>query len=168
MELKELTEKTLEILEVESVSEISDKLMKIALENETEYHDKFILMFTDLGIDYFQKIFQYNEADRKEKKQDYTPACLGKLVSVLVDNSNTVIDMCAGTGSLTIQKWSQNKSTKFICIEFDERVIPYLMFNLSIRNMNSTIKHQDILSKEVFNEYQIIPGKKYGRVVKKP
>ena len=50
----------------------------------------------DLSIDWLQKIFQYYEADRKDKKQDFTPKSLAELVGLLVGDDTEIVDMCAG------------------------------------------------------------------------
>ena len=51
-------------------------------------------------------IFQYYFADRKEKMQDYTPKSLAVAVAELskTENEKICLDLCAGSGALTIQK----------------------------------------------------------------
>ena len=95
--------------------------------------------------------------------QDYTPVSLAKLVCKLT-NSNEIIDMCAGSGALTIQKWNLNHDALFKLYEFDENVIPYLLFNLCVRNINAEVYNMDVLTQEVFHKYKIIPDEKYSKV----
>ena len=73
MELKELCEKTLEIFKVKSVDDLGESLMKSCVENDIEKFDAFAGLVGDLNVDWLQKIFQYYQADREEKMQDYTP-----------------------------------------------------------------------------------------------
>lgn len=35
-------------------------------------------------------VYQYYMADREKKKQDFTPVCLGKLMSKLVGSADTI------------------------------------------------------------------------------
>jgi type I restriction enzyme M protein len=74
LELKELTEKTLAIFDCQSVEDLGDSLM-MALEDESKLQAFCDLVDNDLTKDWLQMIFQYYQADRKDKKQDYTPKC---------------------------------------------------------------------------------------------
>ena len=105
MELKELKEKTLEIFDIENINELSEKLYEVCTNNKKEYLKKFKDLVGDLSVDWLQKIFQYYEADRENKGQDYTPITMAKLVSELAqeENEEICLDMCAGSGALTIQ-----------------------------------------------------------------
>ena len=118
----------------------------------------------DLSKDYLQMIYQYYIADRKEKKQDFTPKCLAQFLGMLVGNEDEIVDLCAGSGALTIQKWQQNPDTIFRCYELDERVIPYLLFNLVIRNVNANVCRADALQFEVYDQWVIRKGEKYGKI----
>jgi len=168
MELKKLTEKTLEIFGAESTGELVLNIMKTVETNDFNIYQKFEELVEDLSIDWLQKIFQYYLADRKEKKQDYTPKSLAKLMAkiALKNNDGLIVDMCAGSGALTIQAWNLNKDLEFECLEYDEKVLPILIFNMAIRNIRSTVKHMDVLQDEILNIYKIEPTEKYGKVVK--
>jgi len=72
--------------------------------------------------------------------------------------------MCAGSGALTIQKWNTNNSLEFVCMEFDKKVISYLLFNLAIRNINAIVLHSDVLSNETFKAYEVKKSDTYGIV----
>lgn len=81
MELKELTEKTLQLLEIEDTNEMSEKLFEVVSNNNAQVYEQFCgLVDNDLSVDWLQKIFQYYQADRKEKMQDYTPKRIDKTV----------------------------------------------------------------------------------------
>lgn len=162
MELKELSEKTLEILGIKSINELSDALYRACKNNDISVLSDFSDMVQDLQIDWLQKIFQYYEADRKKKKQDYTPKSLAEFCGRLIGNDTEIIDMCAGSGALTIQKWNLNHDAKFILYEIDEKVIPYLLFNMMLRNIRCKIYHSDVLQEEVFHVYEISKGEQFG------
>jgi type I restriction enzyme M protein len=163
IELKELTEKTLEIFDCQSVEDLSTALME-SLEDENKLQAFSEIVGNDLTKDWLQMIFQYYQADRKEKKQDYTPKCLAQFLSRLIGDSVESIDMCAGSGALTIQRWVENPDTVFQCYEIDETVIPYLLFNLVIRNISATVSQCDILQDELYKTWIITKGEKYGKI----
>ena len=163
MELKELTEKTLKLLEIESTDEMSKRLFDVVRNNDIHVYEHFCeLIENDLSVDWLQKIYQYYQADRKEKMQDYTPKTLADFMGLLAGESEIVIDMCAGSGALTIQKWNRNHDLDFVCYEFDENVIPFLLFNMVLRNIKCKIYHSDVLQNEIFHTYKISPGDKFG------
>lgn len=168
MELYELTQNFKEIFGVSELSEAPKSVMSVLNNAHTEVLDKWLEMYPNLSKDYFQPIFQYYLADRKEKMQDYTPVCLGKLCANLtnVRNAKSCYDMCAGSGSLTIQAWNLNKSIDFVCEELDDNVIPFLLLNLSIRNINAVVINGNILTGERFKAYKVTSGEKYSEVKK--
>lgn len=168
MELKELTDKTLKLFKATTTNMLLEKIYKVCINNETDIYNKFKeLVDNDLETDYLQKIFQYYEADRENKGQDYTPKCLSKLVAKLSQDvhESECLDLCAGSGTLTIQKWITNNNLKFVCKEYDSKVIPCLLFNLSIRNIEGTVEQIDVLQNETLNKYKIIKGEEFGKVV---
>ena len=166
MELKQLTEETFKIFDVNSTKELKNRLFEVCKKNETQYLKKFKELVKDLSIDWLQKIFQYYEADRENKGQDYTPKCLAKLVSKLsqVDGKEECLDMCAGSGALTIQKWNDNNNLKFELEEFDENVIPFLLFNMMLRNIEYEVKQKDVLQDETYHIYKINKGEEFGEL----
>lgn len=165
MELKRLVEEVKLIFGVKDITELRDILLDIVLDNKIECYQKFKELVEDLSVDWLQKIYQYYEADRKEKKQDYTPTSLAKFVSKLsASNEDTVLDMCAGSGALTIQKWNENKNLKFICEEFDDNVIPFLLFNLSIRNIEAIVIQKDVLEDKEYKRYKVIKSEEFATV----
>lgn len=168
MELKNLTEKTLEIFDAGSTDELVLNIMKTVETNDFNVYQKFEEMVKDLSTDWLQKIYQYYLADRKDKKQDYTPKSLAKLMAKLAlqNNDGLIVDMCAGSGALAIQAWNLDNDIEFECLEYDEKVLPILLFNMAIRNIRSTVKHMDVLQDEILNIYTIEPTEKYGKVVK--
>lgn len=164
MELKELVDKTLEMFGARNTQELKEKIFEICKSNDEPMFANFKELVGDLSIDWLQKIFQYYEADRKDKKQDYTPKCLAEFCGRLAGEADVVVDMCAGSGALTIQKWGLNKNQKFELYEFDENVIPYLLFNMMLRNIDCTVYQSDVLQDEIFRKYRIEKGTEFGRL----
>lgn len=164
MELKELTDRTLELFGTD-IEHLGNVLMTAVIDNRTDLYDQFCdLVNNDLSVDWLQKIFQYYHADRKEKMQDYTPKCLAQFLSRLIGESAETIDLCAGSGALTIQRWIENPDTVFTLYEIDENVIPYLLFNMAIRNINATVHQSDILQNETVKSWSIRKGERFGKV----
>lgn len=165
MELKELTEKTLELFNSKDTTELIDKLPSYL--NDIDVKSNFKKMVGDLSIDWLQKIFQYYEADRKDKKQDYTPTSIAKLMAKLAlrGNENFITDMCAGSGALTIQCWNLNHDIEAECLELDEKVIPILLFNLAVRNIKATVYQMDVLQQEVLKSWKVVPEGEFGKVI---
>ena len=159
MELKELTEKFKEIF-----GELED--FNLDLLTESNCSKYLELINNDLETDYLQKIWQFYMADRKDKKQDFTPKSLGKLISELTKSTveEWVYDMCSGSGALTIQKWCSNKNLKFVCEELDENLIPFLLFNLKIRNIEGYVINGNVLTKERKTVYKLTQGSKFSEI----
>lgn len=166
MELKQLCKKTTELFRIENISQLLNKLLSVCLENHQEYMEKFVDTVGDLSVDWLQKIFQYYEADRKEKMQDYTPLTLARFLGKLTESEQekSVYDLCAGSGALTIQKWNLNHDLHFVCYEYDKKVIPLLLFNLAVRNIDALVINGDALQDETFTRYTVKRGDKYGTV----
>lgn len=164
MELSELRDKLLSIFEVDSVDAVPSAMMQTVMHrNNRLFHDvKEIL--PDLSCDWLRKVFQYYMADRDEKKQDFTPDSLAVLMARLAGDTDTIVDLCAGSGALTIAAWNVNPGLKFECYELDKRVLPFLLFNLAIRNINATVHHGDVLREIEFATYTIISDEEFSRV----
>lgn len=166
MELKELTKRTLNLFEAKHVSDLGNKLFECVI--NCDYSKMFAfceIVNFDLSVDWLQMIYQYYLAEREKKKQDYTPKSLAVLLSKLIGDSDITVDMCAGSGALTIQRWNEHPDMKFELFEIDDSVIPYLIFNMAVRNINAVIHQSDVLLQEVKQTWQIQKGEKYGKIV---
>lgn len=170
MELTELATKFATMLKIEKFEEASQKLLQVLFSSKNTFFDEWIKTFPDLSVDNLQPIFQYYMADRKEKMQDYTPKSLAKALCSIVgiQNGGKVYDMCAGSGALTIQAWNLNKDCTFICQELDERVIPFLLFNLAIRNISGIVIYGNVLEEEQYTAYRLTKGEKYSEIQEIP
>lgn len=164
MELKELTDRTLELFGVTAPEQLGPALLAACGDPDKirQFRD---LVDGDLSIDWMQKIYQYYLADRKEKKQDYTPASLAQFMGLLAGSSERIVDMCAGSGALIIQKWSQKPDTRFTALEIDENVIPFLLFNMVLRNIQCRIFQRDALTGEdPVRAWNVVKGEEFGRI----
>lgn len=165
IELGKLCKELYRAFECNECQELKGKLFDTVINNDTERFTAFCDIVGDLTTDWLQKIFQYYEADRQEKKQDYTPNSIAKLCAELTETGGkTVYDICAGSGSLTIQKWVKNPDKLFICEELDENVIPYLLFNMAVRNMNGYVVNRDVLTMNCKKVYKLQSGDKFSTV----
>lgn len=164
MELKELTDRTLELFGVDNADDLGSALLE-SIDNTDKLKAFYDLVGGDLSVDWMQMIYQYHLADRKEKKQDYTPKSVAQLMGALIGETDKVVDMCAGSGALIIQKWTQNPNIKFTALEIDENVIPFLLFNMALRNINCRVIQCDVLAGEdAINTWQVTKGEKFGRI----
>ncbi|MEE6710556.1 N-6 DNA methylase, partial [Lacticaseibacillus paracasei] len=123
---------------------------------------------TDVSHDWFSEYFMSVQADRKDKKQDFTPESISKLVNMLVgsNDSSEYYEVAAGTGSMMIQRWQQDRlkhkpwdyrpSMYFYHLEeLGDSALPFLIFNCAIRGMNATIVHGDSLTRAARQVYFI-------------
>lgn len=126
------------------------------------------LLMHDFALDYdwFHHYFQDEHADRKQKKQDFTPNSVGQLLSRMVGAGSPSLDIAAGTGGLTIKKWYQDmrscnpfeyRPSMFLyqAEELSSRSIPFLLFNMAIRGANAIIIHCDTLARTAWGAWFI-------------
>lgn len=166
------TNKINEILGINETYKASDTLLGIMMNKEEREHvfKLFLEEEWNLSYDWFHAYFQEEQADRKVKKQDFTPQSISKLITALTDsdvNDNGMrLDVASGTGGLTIDKWHDDRMKHspfeykpsmyfYQCEELSDRALPFLLFNLSIRGMNATVVHGDSLSREIKQVYFI-------------
>lgn len=156
------------LLEVDESYKASDVLMR-SLMNEVErvqLFNSFLSAESDLSYDWFTDYFQEEHSDRKKNKQDFTPAMLVELCSRLLGKSDLCADICAGTGGLTIRRWVDNPNSSFYCEEYSDRALPFLLFNLAIRNMNAIVWHGDALERGQKGAYKLTQGEKFSSIEK--
>ena len=122
------------------------------------------LLSRDLGCDLLQRIYQYHLADREQNKQDFTPLSIGRLLDRVTPGEGVVYDLCAGSGSLTVQKWSEHRNATFICEELDHRVIPFLLLNLVVRNIDGWVIHRNALTLETSAVYRLKASETFSLV----
>ena len=149
--MKLTTEKINELLGVDDAYKAPEALMNILLNRDKReiVFNRFLEIEKDLTFDWFHEYFQEEHADRKQKKQDFTPNSVGKVLSLILDHSESTLDVAAGTGGLTIKKWwndGQPTNNEYLCEELSDRAVPFLLFNLMIRGMKAQVIHGDSLS----------------------
>lgn len=158
-ELKAVCDELVKFFDLEQVEDLADVLYRtLFADNKNEILKQYCEIVEDLETDWLQKIFQYYKADRtKGKSQDYTPPSLGKCLAQLVqyDRVKTALDVCCGSGSLTLQLHKLNKDLEFVCLEFDENVIPFLLFNLCIHDITAVVCQYDVISDRLYKAYKL-------------
>ena len=86
-------------------------------------------------------------------------------MGALIGDADKVVDMCAGSGALIIQKWTQNPNIEVTALEIDENVIPFLLLNMALRNINCKVIQGDALTGEdAISIWQVTKGERFGRI----
>ena len=161
------TDQIQSLLGIDEVFKAPIKLMEI-LFNKSEREDLFMQFLNyekDMSYEWFMNYFEEEQADRKNKKQDFTPLAVSKLLSKLT-SGNSYFEVAAGTGSIMIQAWQEHRLSEnplnykpsnywYHVEELSDRAIPFLLFNMLIRGMNGIVVHGDALSREIKNVYFI-------------
>ena len=175
---KQVTENMLcrvnNLLGISDSYQAPDKMMQL-LKNQAQRKKmflKFLEVFDyDLSYEWFYIYFQEEHADRKNKKQDFTPVCVSRLMSEMFnekqhkDGFDVIEEPAAGTGSTIIAHWYRElkKCTfpwdfrpdnyLYKLTELSDKTIPFLLFNLAIRGMNALVIHGNSLTKVVKNVF---------------
>ena len=156
-----------EILECREASEIPEKLLDILLDENSREHILQVIneKKDDKVIDVFRDMFQEEQSNRKELKQDYTPDGLSSLLAKLSGETENLADVCAGTGSLTVAFLKEHPEVEFVrCEEFSAQPIPFLLANLALMNIDGEVVHGDSLTQEVFKVYKLKRSKNFSEI----
>ncbi len=170
------------ILNIDDAYKAPDKLLKLMLDDikRVETFKKFLNVSTDLSFDWFHEYFEDEQAERKSKKQDFTPDSIANLLNKLTGNTTGYYyEPTAGTGGILITRWWQDclndpvgtkNNTNIPGISFftydprkywyqveelSDRAVPFLIFNMAIRGMNGVAIQCDSLSREAKEAYFI-------------
>lgn len=151
------------IIGVEESYQASTKLLSILL---SEKKNDLLKKFSDFPLqdDFFNIYYQEEHSDRVKNKQDYTPQNVGALLNKLVGKSKTFLDMCAGTGTLSVQHWNRDKNAYFYCEEYSERAIPFLLCNLVLRNVDGIVYWINSLTRETKKIFKLIKSDKFSEI----
>lgn len=125
----------------------------------------FLEKETNVSYEWFYLYFESEHADRKVKKQDFTPQSVSQILAGLT-GGNTYFECAAGTGGIMIQFWDQERKKVrpdqydpraywYQVEELSDRAIPFLIFNMAIRGMNGVIIHGDSLERSAKDAYFI-------------
>lgn len=160
------TELINEMLGIKESYKASDALMAILFNKQQreKLFRSFLEIDWQLDRDWFHAYFEEEHANKKKYAQDFTPDSISKLLSGIAGAAASNMDVAAGTGSLMIQKWNQDRMSRspfeyrpsmffYQCEELSDRAMPFLLFNLSIRGMNAIVIHGDSLSREAKQVY---------------
>ena len=161
-------EKINNLLGIKEAYEMPNRLMKL-LENKEDREtlfEKFLEYEKDLSFDWFTDYFQNEQGDREALKQDFTPNCICEIISKLEEPTETVTDICSGTGGLFIKNWVTNKNASFHCEEISSRTIPILLFNMAIRGVNGELVHGDSLEQAIECVYILKNNGKFSDITK--
>lgn len=143
-----------------------DALMKI-LWNKVEREKlfgRFLKRSSNLNDDWFRKYFQDVQGDRTQKKQDFTPASISRLMVELTNPGHDYFEPAAGTGGILIKRWINDckkhspilyqPSMYFYEVEeLGDSALPFLLFNILIRGMNAVVIHGDSLERTINQVY---------------
>lgn len=155
-----------DLIGIKESFELPDKLMKILFNKEERERlfNNFLSYDIDLSYDCLRDYFQENHSDRNGLKQDYTPNCICEILSKLQPETNKILDVCSGTGALTISTYNNNNKIFCQCEELSSRSIPVLLFNLSIRGINGIVQQKDILKNEVTHIYKLTKNGQFSDI----
>ena len=126
MEEKDYVKTINEVLGITESYKATDRMLEIIYDRELreKIMKQLLEIFDyDVSYDWFRYYFEKEQAERKTKKQDFTPQCLTELVSKLVGNASINYDVCCGTGGITITKWYQDQQSKTV---FDYQPSDYI------------------------------------------
>ncbi|WP_129045024.1 N-6 DNA methylase [Companilactobacillus metriopterae] len=146
-----------------------DKLKNILFDKQTreDFFRKFLEEDSDLSKDQFHELFMSEMANRKKKKQDFTPDSVAQVLNKLSEfEDDNYFELAAGSGGLAIAHWWQECQKEFpweyrpsehfhYLEELDELATLILIFNMSIRGMNAVIVMGDSLDKTASNVFLI-------------
>lgn len=184
-EEKMLTNETIDgLLGITESYQAPQVMMEYMLDNSRreDLFNSFIDVEWKMDYEWFSGYFESEHADRKVKKQDFTPQSVSGLLASLV-SGNTYFECAAGTGGIMIQNWHRQRlsvspsaydprSYWYQVEELSDRAIPFLIFNMAIRGMNGVIIHGDSLmqtAKEVyFIRNDSADFQRFSEVIKMP
>ena len=161
-------ETVLKITGVKENFQVPDALLKIVLDEKKRKiaFDKVLKKSESLESDLFLEYFQTGQSDRKGFMQDFTPCCVGEIVARLAGSNSEIKDVCAGTGSLSVANWKNHKEAKIVAYELSDSALPFLLFNLAIRNIDGCVVHGDVLTGEIKGVYKLASNLQYSDILK--
>lgn len=155
------------LLGIDESYKAPERVLELMLDDQqrTTTFENFLKVSKDLNFDWFHEYFTDEQAERKTKKQDFTPESVTKLMNLLIkENYGTYFEAAAGTGGMLISNWAIKPAHYYCVEEQSDRAIPFLLFNLAIRNIKGTVIQCDSLTKEIKVTYELKPGKKFSSI----
>lgn len=153
-----------EIFGITESYQLPEKLMSILTDSKqrVSLFEKFGDL--DLSHDFFTRYFQEQHSNRENMMQDFTPQELCDVVTNTLGEYSDCLDVCAGTGGLTISAWRKNPNANYFVEELSGRAFPILLFNLAIRNVNGYAINKDVLTGEFKRGFKLTKGEKYSDI----
>ena len=98
------------LLGIEESYKAPEKMLQLMLDDQQRpgLFKQFLAVSTDLKFDWFHEYFEDEQAERKSKKQDFTPDSVATLLNRLTvrqSNDNAYYEVAAGTGGILIKHW---------------------------------------------------------------
>lgn len=158
--------KITEILNIKFNYQMTESLLALLFDEEKRNaaFEQYLATNPDLSQDCFLAEFQAQFADRSGLKQDYTPSSICRILADISGKAESVLDVCSGTGALTLAKWAQCKTAKFYCEEYSKEAVAILLFNLALRGINAEVRHGDVLTGETFAGYRLTKQGKFSHI----
>lgn len=152
-----------ELFGIKESFELPESLMSVLMDKAQReaVFNEFLQYDFDFSHDCLRDYFQDEHAARSALKQDYTPDCICDLISLLMPETEKVIDICSGTGALTI---GTGRNVYFQCEELSKASIPVLLFNLAIRGMNATVLQKNVLTNTVEKAFSVQKNGQYSDI----
>lgn len=101
-----------DLLGIDDAFKAPSRLMEILSEREEreKLFRNFLKIDTNLEYDWFHEYFEAEQAERKSKKQDFTPDTVAKLANAIACElgQTDYYEMAAGTGGMMIARWVYN------------------------------------------------------------
>lgn len=164
-------EQCCEIFAIRDIQNLPNAALEVVLGDKKRRHDVYRQLLEvngyDMGLDWFQRIYEAEMSEGKRKGQHFTPPEIYRLVSELTSNeARSVHEPTAGTGGLIIGDWWRKCSAVnpwrwkprehlYVAWELSDRALPLLLINLSIRGIHALVYHGDTLEKTIFAKYGI-------------
>lgn len=158
-------ERVNEIFGIKESYKLPDKIMDLIFHDPDYLYNS--LKNEDMRVDFFRDYFQDEQGDRNALKQDFTPDSICEIVARIVKqhgHPETIADMCAGTGALTIHMHKVFPDAEFFCYEISERTVPFLLLNMMIRNISGWLIHGDPLTEKIQKVYRLEKGTHYSSI----
>lgn len=159
------------LLGISDLTALPARVMEILTGEETVRNHIYLELLKlnnhDLSHDWFQPLYESELAERKQKKQDFTPPELSIICSRLTSQEGSIHEPTAGNGSMIIADWWERQRKRLpwdsypslnlvTCWELSERSIPLLLLNLSIRGIMGYVYHGDVLENRVIQKYILL------------
>lgn len=137
-------------------------------ERNKVYKELLALNKDQMGIDWFQSLYEEELSERKQKKQDFTPTSAGIIASLITGTPKGMThEPTAGNGSMIIADWWQRcrsvlpwqffpSEHQYTAWELSARSIPILLLNLSIRGIMGYVYHGDVLEQKIIRKYILL------------